>query len=454
MSDDKPRAFILTGAFYVICRNPRYLTELVDRNLKVLVITSASYRDQALASMKDLRHPASAVDDIVFVDGELSVEGSFTAGCIAAAQEWRRKYTVVGVHSVGETVVDATGLLADGFGLRGPGLRATRASRSKHLQRWYLPEFSPPSVVVPPAERAAFDWSRVEFPAVVKPASRHSSSGVATVSDRMELLEQVMSYPPHEVILVEKKVVGQEFSVESLVQDGDAILASVTRKETTESSDRTFVELSHSVPHTVPAECELLLDANRRMLDLLAFRDGIAHSEWRIDGAGRPYLMEVAVRTPGDGLTVLYQLATGRPMEPEVIRIALGEPASYPALRRYTRQVYLEHEPATLLQDVTVDWPGVQPVWVGENAVWPEIEAGGADEPPTLRAVLVLKETGAELGPLLSSADRAVTFLIDAPTPEQLDEVERRVRAAITIHATPARPFTSRRPDASSVRSA
>jgi biotin carboxylase len=436
MSDGKPNAFVLTGAFYVICRNPRYLTELAERGLKILVITAESWRDQASAAMKDLDHPASLIDDIAYVEGELSIEGSFTAGTIAAGAGWRDRYTIVGIHSVGETLVEATGLLADGLGLPGPGLRATRASRSKYLQRWYMPEFSPPSVVVPAAERATFDWSGVRFPAVVKPASRHSSSGVVAVSNLVELLEQVMTYPVHEIILVETKVAGQEFSVESLVQDGKELLASVTRKETTESSDRTFVELSHSVPHTDADECALLLAANRRMLDLLAFSDGIAHSEWRIGADGRPYLMEVAARTPGDGLTVLYQLATGLPLEPEIIRVALGEPTAYPQLRRYTRQVYLEHEPA-VLHDVTVDWPGVEPIWVGEKGLWDEINPGDADDPPTLRAVLVLKDRGTELHPLRSSEDRAVTFLIDAAAPEQLDELERAVRAAVVIHTVP-----------------
>ncbi|WP_316683859.1 hypothetical protein [Streptomyces spongiicola] len=55
----------------------------------------------------------------------------------------------------GETQVEPTGLLADALGLRTPGLRATRACRSKYLQRWYLPEFSPVSLTVPPEGRAA-----------------------------------------------------------------------------------------------------------------------------------------------------------------------------------------------------------------------------------------------------------------------------------------------------------
>jgi hypothetical protein len=142
--------------------------------------------------------------------------------------------------------------------------------------------------------------------------------------------------------------------------------------------------------------------------------------------------MEVAARTPGDGLLVLYQLATGCPLEPEILRIALGEAASYPAPRRYARQVYLQHD-AGILDEVTVRWPGVEPVWVSASGVWPEIKPGQPGDEPTLRAVLVLKQRGSELVPLSDSDDRSVTFFIDAASPRELDDLEQRVRAAITI---------------------
>ncbi|MEU7907465.1 ATP-grasp domain-containing protein [Actinoplanes sp. NPDC049118] len=433
MSHAPPKAFILTGAFSIICRNPRYLTELAARGLKILVITGEAWREPALAGLDTPGHPAAAIDEIAFVEGDFNVEGAFIAGTVAAAQQWRQRYTIVGVQSAGETVVEATGLLADALGLPTPGLRATRACRSKYLQRWYLPQFSPPSVVLPAARRAAFDGTGVRFPAVVKPAARHSSSGVVAVRDSAELLEQLAGYPAHETVLVEDKVVGQEFSVECLVQDGTTLLASVTRKETTEAFDSTFVEVAHSVPHHVRGECDALLQANQRMLTALAFEDGVVHAEWRLDDAGRPFLMEVAARTPGGGLMVLYELVTGVPLEPEIIRIALGEPASYPAPRRYARQVYLRNEPG-ILEDVTVDWPGVQATWTGDNGPWPRIPAGHPDDPPTLRAVLVLKDRGAALEVLRSAEDRAVTFFIDAATPEDLDQLERRVRDAVKVH--------------------
>jgi biotin carboxylase len=429
---DKPRAFILTGSFPVIRRNPLYVTELSRRGLKVLVITAESYRDQANSALADSSSPTSEIAEIAFVTGDFTVEGAFLAGAVAHATAWRSRYTIVGAYAVGDYLAEPTGLLCDGLGVRSPGLRASRACRSKYLQRWYAPGVSPASVTIPPGQRDGVDLDGVTFPAIVKPAGRSSSSGVATVECAEQLTRQLTAYPAHETMLVEQKVVGPEFSVESLVQDGRIIFASATDKRTTESHSQVFVELAHSVPSACSETRDTLLGANRQLLEWLGFENGIAHSEWRIGCDGRPILMEIAARTPGDGLLALYQLATGDPLEPQILRIALGEPASYAPPRRYTRQVYLEHQPG-ILRDVKVRWPGLEPVWISSSGVWPEITPGAVDDEPTLRAVLVLKERGSELVTLSESDDRSVTFLIDASTPQELDALEQRVRAAISI---------------------
>ncbi|SRR6266487_5628683 len=443
-SQAKPAAFILTGSFPVISRDPLYLAELSRRGLAALVITSAAYRERATAQISVRGGPMSVIADIAFVDGDVTVEGAFVAGAIAAVTAWRQKYRIAGAYAVGDVLAEPTGLLCDGLGVPSPGLRASRACRSKYLQRWYAPDLSPNSVVIPAAQRARAGLhaqlepglgtalEAIAFPAVVKPASRHSSWGVLTVRDAAELRRELAAYPEHEIVLVEERVDGQEYSVESLVQGGAVVFASPTRKETTQYRDRTFVELSHSVPEPRGEVSELLLAANAALLARLGFADGIAHSEWRITPDRRTVLMEIAARTPGDGLMALYHLATGMPMEPQILNIALGVQASYPAPHRFARQVYLEHQPG-VLEDVTLAWPDVEPRWIGEGGVWPEIKPGSAGDDPALRAVFVLKDRGSALGPLESSDDRAVTFFIDAATPEQLDTIDQQVRAAISI---------------------
>lgn len=429
-------AFVLLGGFGVVCRNAQYTYDLKARGLDVLLITPASWRTQTLRRMAEPDHLAAMLTDVAFVEGKLSQPESFTASVLAEAMRWRERYDIRGVYAVGEVLVEQAGLLADALGLPFPGLRASRVGRSKALQRWYLNEWSPASRVVPPAQREAVSSLDIRFPAVVKPASRHSSSGVQSYASMESLARGIEGYPAYETVLIEDRVIGQEFSVESLVQQGEVIFDSVTRKETTESSALTFVELAHSVPSRPSGADATLIEESRRILRRLDFRDGIAHSEWRVASDGTPYLMEIAARTPGDGLLPLYELATGLPMEPEIIRICLGETASYAAPARYARQVYLDH-PVGRLDDVRVDFPHVTVCWVGESGEWPRLAPGAVDEPPALRAVLVLCQRGTALSVLTESDDRAVTFLIDAATPEQLDDLEAQVRSALHLDVAP-----------------
>ncbi|UJW29933.1 ATP-grasp domain-containing protein [Saccharothrix sp. AJ9571] len=432
MSAGKPPAFVLLGGLRVIVRNWRYLTELDRRGLKILVLTSSGWRAETLACLAATEGAGALIHDAGFVEGKVELDGSFTAGVIAQVHRWQDRYRIEGVFAAGEMLVEQTGLVADALGLPAPGLRAARVCRNKYLQRFYLRDLGPAVTVVPPGERASLEAAALKYPVVLKPSGRRSSSGVRQIADAEELHRHLGDYLDGETLLVETRVTGPEYSVEALVQHGRIVFESLTLKHTNEASAESFVELGHSVPAPEAHGNAALLAANREVVARLGFTDGVVHSELRLGDDGAVTLMEVAARTPGDGILPLYQLATGSPMEPAIVRIALGEPADYPAPRRFARQVYVEHEPG-MLRSVRLDWDGVEPVWVGKGEFWPELTPGEPDDPPALRAVLVLKEEGSPLGPLRESDDRAVTFLIDAPTVAELDELEARVRERIEI---------------------
>ncbi|RPF20740.1 ATP-grasp domain-containing protein [Myceligenerans xiligouense] len=436
----KPRAFVLAGAFRVVCRNPRFVTALAERGLAVLVMTPSGTRDQVTAALQTGEPVFEQITEVRYVAGSLDRESSFNASALALAAEWRERFTIVGTYAMEETLVEPAGLIGDQLALPSPGLRASRVCRSKYLQRYYLAEHSPWSLTLPPEERDRADLATLPYPVVAKPAGRHASSGVLSCRDQEELASALSSYPAHETVLVEQQVQGPEYSVESLVQNGRPVLSSVTAKRTTEASGRGFVELAHTVP---APEAEIggrdvaatLREADAEVLRALGQQNGITHSEWRVTASGEPYLMEIASRTPGDGITLLYGLAFGAQLESEIVRVALGETAAYPEATRFARQVYLEH-PAGVLEDVVVDWPGTEPAWVRGSDAWPVLRPGAAEDPPALRGVLVLQEKGSRLGPLRSSDDRAVTFFIDAGSVAELDELERRVTDAVRIVVT------------------
>ncbi|MFD0821952.1 acetyl-CoA carboxylase biotin carboxylase subunit family protein, partial [Micromonospora zhanjiangensis] len=302
------------------------------------------------------------------------------------------------------------------------------------LQRRYLADVSPRSRLLAADRRieAGTDWAH--FPAVVKPVGREASSGVRRVADPAALRAALAGYDDTEPVLVEELVAGHEISVEALVQHGEVIFSAPTGKRTNESGGEFFVEMGHTAPDPElgPARTAAVLQVNREVLARLGFADGIAHAEYRITADGRPVLMEIAARAAGDSILELYHLATGAPMEEALLTVALGEPTSYPATRRYARQVYLPHPPG-VLADVRADGLDAPVTWLAERWMWPPVQPRPADADASVQMVVAGRSVGAELTEIRQSGDRSTMFVIDAPSPAELDRLEARCVAAVTV---------------------
>jgi biotin carboxylase len=410
---------VLLGGL-AVAWNQRFLDAARARDLAVLVVDAPSaHADELLEALAVAEVRLAPATDV--------------AGIVDQSAEWARRYHVTGVCSLREDFVEAAAVVADLLDLPSPGLRAARVCRNKYLQRRYLAPFGPASTLVE-AGRRADGWTA--FPAVVKPVGRSASSGVRLVADIAELRDCLTHYPPGETLLIEERVDGQEYSVESLSRDGAVRHLGVTQKRTTEQHSAFFVEMGHTTPPPGLSgdERAQLVATHAAVLDRLRMRTGIAHAEYRLTAAGRAVLMEVAVRPPGDSIMALHWLASGAPLEDAVVALAVGEDVSYPGYRRFARQVYLDHRPGVLADLAVTPGLGVSPTWFDPAQVRAQVAScGSATAPPTLRCVVGLKRPGTTLPPLRESGDRAAMFVVDAPTPDGLDDMEAACRQAITL---------------------
>ncbi|MFJ8054677.1 ATP-grasp domain-containing protein [Streptomyces sp. NPDC096142] len=428
-------AVVVITDLVVLAKHLRLLDAAEQRGVTPLFVLGPETPAAELARHRaDPAHPLSRLRD----EDLRHVTDTSLDTLLRAVTPWLRERGVRAVLNVGEVFVEAAGALAQTLGLPGPGTHAARVCRNKVLQRLAAPALAPRWTLLDASRPTAADgWDA--YPAVLKPASRMSSSGVRAVTGPAAVARLLPDYGPDELLLLEERVDGREFSVESLVRDGAVLWAGITAKDTNESATAFFTETGHTspAPHLTPDQERLLLRANTEFLRAVRFGTGMSHTEFRLTPDDRVVLMEAAARPPGDAITRLWRLATGMDVDAALLDLALGaDPATAPPRRR-ARQVYLDH-PQGLLADVTAD--GMSVHWVGEQGRWPDLPPVPEDAPAQGHTVLVGRHHGDLLGDQSDSQGRSASVVLDAPLDADLDAAESRAVRSVTIHTVHPEP--------------
>lgn len=412
------KAVVFCGAA-AISWNPGFLAAARRRNLAVLALEApgARYAEAALEAAGD-----------AVADRHMGAPGDVEA-LAARVHDWSQTYDVVGVCALKEDWVEAAAVLAGRLGVPSLGAKAASICRNKRAQREALAVLSPRWAEM--TSSTVREWEI--FPAVAKPVDGMGSAGVTPLSDRQALQAAFDGAPAGARLLVEERVAGAEYSVESLVQAGEIVFAGVTDKRTAEHTSGWFVELAHTVPASLsPALRAILLEANRAVVSGIGARDGILHTEFRLTPAGDAVVMEVNGRCPGGSIPALYHLSSSASLEDAVVALAVGEDVTYPGPTRCARQVYLDH-PVGVLDDVVVGADGPAPVWLANTGTRPPLEPAEVAQAGSLRAITVIKPRGATLTEPRSNQDRAVTCVLDAPSHSELDAVEEHAIATVRV---------------------
>jgi biotin carboxylase len=407
---ETPSVVVVTD-LVVIARHLSIFDEIRRRGAQPVVIVGPETDTRELAEIRaDRTHPLASVTRI----DHLSDTGIDTLA--AAVADIAESFDIIGLLNVGEVFVESAGVLAHTLGLPGPGALASRIARDKLLQRMAIPELAPHWSI-------ATAQSTITGPALLKPTGRMSSSGVQRITPTDRIADLLGEYPPHETVLLEELVEGQEYSVESLVHNGDLVWAGITSKNTNEDSSRFFTEMGHvsPAPGLTAQEQDILLTANRTVLERLQFGSGMAHAEFRLSGTDRPILMEVAARAPGDAITALWHLATGDPIEPSLVDLALGIKPPERTVHRRAEQIYLDHSDGQL---DTIDGGEIPVHWVSSTRQWPVLRPVQASAPTRVCAVVATRVPGDVLGEVRSSGDRSASLVIDYPLDEALSPGE------------------------------
>lgn len=425
-------AFLLFGGF-TTGKYPNFVSAIEKFGLEILVIDLKNDSTEENLRRKETikEHPFGKIKEFAIVHPDETNE------ILQQIKVWEHSYDIQGVYNIRESFVEVFGLIADYLELPSPGFRACRVCRNKFLQRLFLQEWSPHFTFVTRTDKKNnFEIEQTSFPVVLKPIDRQGSSGVVVVNSKQEMLQAIEAeYTKDKCILIEQYIQGREYSVETIIQNREIIFSCPTQKTTNESKGNHFVEMSHTIPpaNLTVEESKKLLDINRRILKKLDFQNGIAHAEYKIDVDGKIYIMEIAARNPGDGILPLYHLSTGSPMEDALIAVALGKEIEYPLPKRFSRQVYLDHTPGIFVELYLDKDLNINPIWLREKGIRPELVPSDIDAPPQIKELLIERNKGDRLSEIKQSGDRCGSYIFDSDTKENLDSIERQLSSKITI---------------------
>lgn len=281
-----------------------------------------------------------------------STDQHWTAATVDAARRWPPDVVV----GFAEPQVLAAAWVQDELGLPGPGLRAAVASRDKALQRTLGERANVPQPQFRLArdQQEAADFARDRYPVVVKALRSTGSRGVTAATGPDELVAALEGIAGSDPVLVERMVDGPEYSCEALTIDGEIVFENLTRKTTSGAPE--FVEIAHVLPADLPAESttdspiragDEIRRAVRATIAALDVRTSLVHLEFRLVGH-RVFVLETAVRTPGDHIMELLGHAYGVDMYDEVLSCYLGSGTRRWQPQRSVGIRYLRPAPGTV----------------------------------------------------------------------------------------------------------
>ncbi len=170
----------------------------------------------------------------------------------------------------------------------------------------------------------------MQLPIIVKPTDRSGSRGIYKLSS-FDGLEDAIAHSVaasfEKKAIVEEYIEGNEYSMETISQNGQHHFLTITKKFTTGSPH--FIETGHLEPSDLDEETicnarELVF----RALDALHITTGASHAEFKVlPGTKDIRLIEIGARMGGDCIgSDLVQLTTGYDFVRMVIEAATGQP--------------------------------------------------------------------------------------------------------------------------------
>jgi len=302
----------------------------IRANKKLLILGASEIQTPLIKRAKEMGIITIVADynpdapGFEFADVRLSISTNDIPTLLNAAIENK----IDGVITSSDLPVRCVAHICNEMKLCGPSLKSADLCTNKYLLRQHLSQnnFLVPKFRIINSKDMLREIDF--FPSVIKPVDSSASRGVQKVINMEELIsayDNSIKYSTSSTLIVEEYIHGDEYSVESLTQDGVTNVITITEKSVFGDKNKYFVETRHIVPATLlTQDITAISGCTINAIDTLDLRNSPSHTELKITKKGI-FIIEIGARLGGDYITSdLIPLSTGVDMLENAINIALN----------------------------------------------------------------------------------------------------------------------------------
>lgn len=300
-------------------------------NKKLLILGASEIQLPIILRAKELGYFTIVADynpnaiAFEFADKQLIISTNDVPALIKAAGD----NNIDGVLTTSDYPVRSVAHICEAFGLSGLTIKAAELCTDKYLLRQHLAknQFLVPQFKI---IRSRDSINEIDFfPCVIKPVDSSGSRGVQkanTLNELFDAYEISLQHSNSDTVIVEEFIDGDEFSVETLTQNGDTTIVAITEKTVMGDNGIFFVENRHVIPANISNEnVSAISKIVIKVINSLDLGNSPTHTELKISKKGI-YIIEIGARLGGDFITSdLVPLATGVDMLENAINIALNK---------------------------------------------------------------------------------------------------------------------------------
>lgn len=301
---------------------------------------------------------------------------------------------------------------------------AARASVDKWVLRGILDELgvsSYPWIMGDDPAALAERAGSLRFPVVVKPADAQSGRGVTRCASPAAVRAAAEAARPRSysgVVMVEEEIPGVLGNCECIVDGGRVVFMATSRQAV--SPPPLVLTTSRDMPAGLPPD---VVDTTRSILDKvctrLDYQRGPLNADFIVTPDGEPYILELGLRTGGNGTDDMIRLCYGVDPIRAAVQAAVGAPIELsPHPPRPVRWLVVAAGQAGTLVSVS-----------GEAA---------ARAIPEVAELVVLARPGQPVRPYQDVADRLGWFVLHAAATAELDAAADRVAATLRFEIADA----------------